>query len=316
MKQELISVIIPVYNVEKYLRRCLYSVLAQTYGNLEILLVDDGSADGSGKICDEALEGDKRIRVWHTKNRGPSRARNLGLENASGEYLLFVDSDDILSEDHIAFLYRQLQEKRADISICDYVSTEEEAFHETDGTQLMVWNGKEALKNLLYQKYFTTGPVCKLFRRAVFTDLRFPEGMLYEDTLTIAMAVGTAERVVYSDAVKYGYYQRKGSTMRSSYRSETYQYVEIAKELMNYVDKEYPDLHEAAVSRFLWANLFVWIKMPADAEDTKKRLIEANIRRYRFAVLRNPEVRWKNRGVILLSYLGQRALQQVYRWQQ
>ena len=225
MQEELISVIIPVYNVEDYLERCLKTVLAQTYENLEILLIDDGSTDGSGRICDEASEKDTRIRVWHTENQGPSAARNLGLDHVQGQYLLFADGDDILSVEYVSFLYEQLQKSKADIAVCRYVATKDGAFEETNGTKQLVWFGKEALENLLYQKYYTTGPVCKLFCREVFDGIRFPLGTLYEDTLAIAMAMGKARQVVYSDAIKYGYYQRAGSTMRSTYQEETWQYI-------------------------------------------------------------------------------------------
>lgn len=311
-KEELISAIIPVYNVEKYLERCLKAVLAQTYSNLEILLIDDGSTDGSGGICDEVSGKDARIQVWHTENRGPSAARNLGLDHAQGRYVLFVDSDDILAVDHVSFLYERLLESGADIAICDYVTTECDVFKETAGTEQRVWTGKEALKNLLYQKYYTTGPVCKLFDRNVWEGVRFPLGTLYEDTLAIAMVIGKARRVVYSDALKYGYFQRMGSTMRSMYREETWQYVEITKQLMEYVADTYPELYSAAVSRFVWANLFVWIKMPAGSYHDKDRQIRENLKRYRGQVLRDPQARKYNKGAILLSYLGQRALQTVY----
>lgn len=310
----LISVIVPVYNVEAYLKRCVDSICGQTYDNLEILLIDDGSTDRSGVICDEISAREGRIRVWHTGNQGPSAARNLGIEQARGEYLLFVDSDDILSLDHIAFLYERLSAEQADLSICNYVTTEQDTFSETEEHDRYVWSGEQALKYLLYQKYFTTGPVCKLYRRGLFTEVRFPEGTLYEDTMAIAQVVGKARNVVYSDAVKYGYFQRPSSTMRSSYNEETFQYVEITKQLMDYVRERYPELLPAAISRFVWANLFVWIKMPVSRESEKKKIVEKNIRRYRGQVLRDPEARYQNKGVLLLSYLGQGVLQKVYQW--
>lgn len=312
MQEELISVIIPVYNVEDYLERCLKTVLAQTYENLEILLIDDGSTDGSGRICDEASEKDTRIRVWHTENQGPSAARNLGLDHVQGQYLLFADGDDILSVEYVSFLYEQLQKSKADIAVCRYVATKDGAFEETNGTKQLVWFGKEALENLLYQKYYTTGPVCKLFCREVFDGIRFPLGTLYEDTLAIAMAMGKARQVVYSDAIKYGYYQRAGSTMRSTYQEETWQYIEITEQLMEYIMNTYPELQRAAVSRFVWANLFVWIKMPAGKYHEKEQQIRMNLKKYRGQVLRDRQARGYNKGVILLSYFGQRVLQTVY----
>jgi glycosyltransferase involved in cell wall biosynthesis len=313
MQEELISVIVPVYNVENYLQRCVESIQTQTYKNLEIILVDDGSKDASGKICDDLSKWDDRIKVWHTENRGPSAARNMGIDRAEGKYLLFVDSDDMIAVDHIEFLYRQLQEEQADVSICNYVATGDDTFLPTAERKRYSWSGEDALKYLLYQKYFTTGPVCKLYRKKLFDTVRFPEGTLYEDTLAIPQVVGQAQRVVYADAIKYGYYQRPGSTMRASYQEATYQYVEITQQLVDYVTRTYPTLRGAAISRFVWSNVFVWIKMPSGLRDEKERQVVYNIRKYRLQVLFDPHVRWKNKGVLMLSYLGQRTLQAVYR---
>ena len=311
MEKLLISVIIPVYNVEKYLPRCMDSVLGQTYQNIEVLLVDDGSKDSSGAICDQYAKRDERVRVWHTKNQGPSAARNLGIERAQGEYLLFVDSDDMISADHIQFLYEKLQMSNADLAICSYSVTDSDTFTESNQTMQLEWTGEQALECLLYQKYFTTGPWCKLFRKDVFKEVRFPVGTLYEDTLAIAQAVGKTHKVVYSDAVKYGYFQRTGSTMRSEYRAETLQYVSITAELAKYIEGEFPALKRAAISRFVWANIFVWIKMP-DPRSQEAMTVHNNIKKYRWQVLRDPKVRKKNKQVLYLSFLGHTVLKKVY----
>jgi len=315
MQKPLISVIIPVYNVEAYLERCVESVRKQTYRNLEILLVDDGSTDGSGSICDIFAQRDERVQVWHVENQGPSAARNLGIENARGDYLLFVDSDDMVSEDHVLFLYGMMNRAKADLAICNYTTTEKDTFLEQPEKRRLVWTGKKALEHLLYQRYFTTGPVCKLYRKALFETVRFPVGMLYEDTLAIAQVIGRANKVVYSDAVKYGYYQRPGSTMRSSYREDTFQYIEITRQLICYVDETFPQLRSAAISRYLWANIFVWIKMPCHIHDEKWERVQQNIKSYRCSVLMDPKVRVKNKMIILLSFFGQKMLQRVYQMQ-
>lgn len=303
--------IIPVYNVEAYLSRCMDSVLTQTYREIEVLLIDDGSKDGSGVICDRYAQRDGRVRVWHIPNQGPSAARNLGIENVQGEYLLFVDSDDMISSDHIEFLYERLHRSNADLAICNYTATDTDTFAETGQTMQLEWTGEQALECLLYQKYFTTGPVCKLFHKSLFETVRFPVGTLYEDTLAIAQAVGKAVKVVYSDAVKYGYFQRTDSTMRSEYRAETLQYVSITSELVDYIEREFPALKLAAISRFVWANIFVWIKMP-HSRSQEAFVVQNNIKKYRWQVLRDPKARMKNKQVLCLSFLGHTALKKVY----
>ena len=334
MTGERISVIIPVYNVEAYLGRCLDSVCGQTYENLEILLIDDGSSDASGEICDRAAAEDKRILVWHTENGGPSAARNLGIEKASADYLLFVDSDDIIAPDYIAFLYMQLKENDADLAVCGFEPIEGDRPPDREEKRRIVLKGSEALEDLLYQRHLNAGPWCKLYRSKLFAGVRFPIGTLYEDTLAVAQAVGNAEKTVYSDAVKYGYFQRAGSTMRSDYNPKTYQYVEVAEQLLQYVQEHYPDLTPAAISRYVWANLFVWIKLPGKSRESKyqgtvktrmgnkteneteitavRSAVEGNIKKYRRQVLKNPKVRRINKMVLLLSYLGHSLTQRVY----
>lgn len=203
----MISVIVPVYNVEPYLRKCLDSILAQTYRDLEILVIDDGSTDGSGEICDEYVEKDERIKVFHTENRGLSAARNLGIDNANGEWIGFVDSDDWVEQDFCKIPYEYALSYQADIVIFRFhiigkknqkwvfkpgVKTKEETLrliHEE--ASIVVWN--------------------KMFRSCLFNRVRFPEGKLYEDNAVTHRLIYEANDIYYSEAVLYNKVSREGN---------------------------------------------------------------------------------------------------------
>jgi glycosyltransferase involved in cell wall biosynthesis len=212
--QPLISVIIPVYNVEKYLRECVDSAINQTYNNLEIILVNDGSTDNSGCICDEYALNDNRVLVIHKTNNGPSAARNTGIDIAKGEYLHFIDGDDWIENDTIEILYLNLITYDADISSCGYYKV----FLDLKIRKLsnlsidvVALDREEAIKAVLERKYAETYAGGKLFRRHLFSAIRFPVNTLSEDAYIIIDLLLEANKVVFTTVSKYSYRQRKSS---------------------------------------------------------------------------------------------------------
>lgn len=208
----MISVIVPVYNVEPYLRKCLDSILAQTYQDLEILIIDDGSTDGSGKICDEYPEKDERIRVFHTENKGLSAARNLGLDNATGDWIGFIDSDDWIEPDMYEVLIKRAEETGADVVECgchaDYTTTS----YEHSAIQKTV-SGIDAVEALIRGE-IRTQVWNKIWRRHLFIDIRFPEGHSFEDVATTYKLVGNATVTGVAENT-YHWMQRKSSISQS-----------------------------------------------------------------------------------------------------
>lgn len=219
---ELVSVIIPVYNVEKYIRTCLDSVLAQSWTNLEIFLIDDGSDDGSEKICDEYAGRDKRIIVVHQANRGLSAARNAGLALAHGEYLVFVDSDDCIRRDFVQRLHQLMAEQAADIGICDYEcrkkgsfsgrKKKKETLRKLDAVQMLErWHGKDTrIETVVWNK---------MYRRTVFgideNRIIFPEGKLFEDVYITHRLIANAQSCVITSEKMYEYTIRKSGIVRA-----------------------------------------------------------------------------------------------------
>jgi len=194
---ELISVIVPVYKVEKYLERCVRSIQKQTYENLEIILVDDGSPDQCGALCDQYAQEDGRIKVLHKQNGGLSDARNAGIELASGSYIVFADSDDWLDRDMIDLLYRVLKRSNADIAECSYRNIYRDHIMEETSCSAALTEGDSvtALEGMLDWKYFKPVAWNKLYKREVFGTIRYPKGRLHEDEFTTYKYFYNAEKV-------------------------------------------------------------------------------------------------------------------------
>ncbi|MCD8220944.1 MAG: glycosyltransferase [Clostridiales bacterium] len=204
---DLISVVVPVYKVEKYLARCVESIQKQTYQNLEIILVDDGSPDQCGELCDNYAKKDPRIRVIHKENGGLSDARNVGIEAFSGEYLVFVDSDDWLDRDMIELLYRVSGMCGADITECSYRNIYTGKIkEETRCTgEIIEGNYVTALEGMLDWKYFKPVAWNKLYKRKVLGDIRYPKGKVHEDEFTTYKYFYQTDKVAYVDVSKYNY---------------------------------------------------------------------------------------------------------------
>lgn len=211
----LISIIVPIYNVEKYLVRCINSLVNQTYENLEILLVNDGATDSSPQIVDEFAEKDKRIKALHKENGGLSDARNYGIDRAKGEYLFFIDSDDWLDVDTIQVLQQIASEYQADIVECSYRNVyREEIIEESKCTaSIIVADRIKALEGMLDWKYFKAVAWNKLYHRSVIGDIRFPKGKIHEDEFTIYKYIYNAKKIVYIDVSKCNYDRTRESSI-------------------------------------------------------------------------------------------------------
>ena len=217
-----ISVIIPVYNVEKYLEKCIKSVISQEYKNLEIILVNDGSTDKSGEICDNYKLIDDRIKVMHKKNGGLSDARNCGLDNARGEYIAFLDSDDWIDKKLYSSLYNIINKYDADIAICNFKKVYKENEELNNIHSEFIYSNVEVLENIL-SKIGTQMIVSwnKLYKREVLKNMRFPVGKIHEDEFLTPMILYKANRIVYTEKELIYYRQRENSIMGSGFTNRS-----------------------------------------------------------------------------------------------
>ncbi|WP_270504404.1 glycosyltransferase family 2 protein [Eubacterium limosum] len=247
---EKISVIIPVFNVEKFLKKCVDSVVNQTYRNLEIILVDDGSTDNSSKLCDKFKKKDSRIVVIHKKNGGLSDARNIGISKASGKYISFVDSDDFVNLDMYEILHNELVNNGADIAVCGFFECYknkriENGFSNKDKCIL---TSKEAIVNL--DKIF---PMAwnKLYKKEIFSDIKYPVGKYNEDTFIILKILMKAERIVITNKKLYYYVKRNDSIMTEKFNIKHLDIIEAWKENLKIVKNSFPDIVDLIESRYI-----------------------------------------------------------------
>ena len=243
-----ISVIIPVYNVEKYLEKCLNSIINQTYKNLEIILVDDGSLDNSGAICDIYASKDNRIKVIHQENSGVSAAKNNGLKEATGELISFIDSDDTMDINFFDTLYNSLIETDADIALVGYKVVNEKGKLILDSItknnlkkdERVIYEGKDIIKELLLQKTINNFGWCKLFKKEVLCN--FKEGVTYEDIVFSVQVMMNAKKVVYTNSSHYNYLKRAKSITATISLKNLSDFALAIGERYNLIKENYSDL--------------------------------------------------------------------------
>lgn len=254
---EKISIIIPVYNVEEYLRQCIESVIGQTYNNIEIILVDDGSTDNSGSICDEYREKDSRIIVLHKENGGLSDARNTGINIATGKYITFIDSDDYISADMCQFLYDILKKEMAQISCCNRFMVYKnriEVYGKKEHYEVM--DSERAIEMMCTWDLVSVSAYAKLYLKDLFKEIRYPKGKINEDMYTTHKVFDLAEKIVYDATAKYYYRQRKGSITNS--KKINVNAMDASKEMVIFCERKYPKIINSAIRNYVFASIGVY----------------------------------------------------------
>ena len=315
--EELVSIIIPVYNVEKYLDRCIRSVLSQSYKKIEIVLVDDGSTDSCPKMCDDYAKTDSRIIALHKKNGGLSDARNYGLLFAKGKYVTFIDSDDCVEETYIQYLLENLEQFNADISMCSFrkfiTLSELKAQNEIAEGKLSVISGKEALERFCYHN-IPHEAWAKLYRIELFQDIKFPKGKIYEDYGTVYKLFYNSKKVVLGDAKKYFYFQRENSIMNNTFSLKNMDRAELTEEFLNFIKEKSPELEGASYTRALISYSMLLRDCPNTAENMETRIEIANkIREYSKEVIKHKNNKFSIICMAILSNISISWLQILLR---
>lgn len=318
MKKELVSVIIPVYNVETYLERCIESLLHQTYDMLEIIIVDDGSTDKCPDICDRYGKEYASVKVIHKKNGGLADARNTGLEHASGNFITFIDSDDFVSVYYIENLYKAMIWGNADLSVSMFENLPEGESLKSCTCSLQkdsikICSDEECLRSLLYQKGIETSAPGKLYKRESIGKLRFPKGHLYEDIIFVTTMISRSKKIAVIQNVDYYYFQRKGSIQYQSFSLKKLDCVKFSRELNEFIKKNYPVLSNAADCRYFGAICNIIFQIPKDQYEKEKRALWNDIKTYRINVIKDRHVRKKTKYAAVLSYLGYETMLYIYR---
>ncbi len=249
--EDLITVVIPIYKVEKYLQKCLDSIINQSYKNLEIILVNDGSPDNCGKICDEYAKKDTRIKVIHKENGGLSDARNIGIKNANGKYITFIDSDDYITEDYVEYLYELIKKYNVKLSICGIKTVwKETKIQKREKEKEELLNSKQAFENMLFAKGIEVAAYGKMYLTELWEEYEFPKGKAYEDTAVVYKLIEKAENIAYGNKKCYYYVARVGSiSKQQQFNKNEEDYIKHTKEMLEFISKKYPELQKA-VERF------------------------------------------------------------------
>ena len=292
----LISLIVPVYNAEARLPRCIASALIQTYPNYEIILVDDGSIDGSGKYCDDIERIDKRVRTIHKANGGSSEARNVGIEAAKGEFVAFLDADDYVSSNYLEMLYADLVDTDSDIAVSQLETVKEqnvgEIGHAVSGSgsescNLEVCTKYDALKKLLYDRGCSVSPCGKLYKSSLFEYVKYPVGMEYEDTEATYLLIRSSRRVSIRSNALYYYVLHDESKTHRQLSERSFDRYELARRVYNDAVNLDPSLTNGA-KRFLLAQTLAVLRLRSDDEQAysyRIKQLTAIARRYAGAVL-------------------------------
>ena len=313
----LISVIVPIYKVESYLHRCIDSIRNQEYENLEILLVDDGSPDNCGLICDEYANHDKRIKVIHKENGGLSDARNSALDVMNGEYVTFVDSDDFVSRFYIKNLYEAIKEKDCDISASWFVNYNEGdkvlQSRVVENTEIKKLSRVEAYKRMLYQDGFEISAWGKLYKSSLFDNVRYPIGKLYEDIPTTYKLMEKTDKIAVIPQVDYYYLQRNDSIAQACFNAQKLDGVNHMNDLRRFIMENYPQLRIAAECRYFSTvcNILFSIQ-PGDRYEKERKQLWYEVKKYRKSVLLNGEGRKKARVGAAISFLGYYTMRIIY----
>ena len=315
--QPKISVIIPAYNIENYIEKCVNSVLNQSFSDFEILLVDDGSKDNTPMICDKLGEKDKRITVIHKENGGLSDARNFGIRKSTGKYIAFIDGDDSVDKDYLKELHNLItMEDGIEVSIVSGVAFGENAIpNGTKATFSKVTTSEEIVKKVSLCDGIDQAVWGKLFLADLWKDFEFPVGKLYEDYLTIYRILAKTHKVAYSDAQMYFYFQHSESIMHMKCSEKTLFVLDVADQETEFMLKIWPNISDEIIGlqvRVYLKNLQQILNTGKDAFPNYQKRIIKLVKKHSGLLLRSKKIRRKDKIKILSFLMGKKVFLKVY----
>ncbi|WP_296117110.1 glycosyltransferase [uncultured Eubacterium sp.] len=307
---DLISVIVPVFNVEKYLVQCLESIINQTYKNLEIILCDDGSFDSSSEICDRYKILDNRVQVIHKKNGGLSDARNAGIDIAKGKYLTFVDSDDFILPNMIELLYDICITYQTDFAMCQCMECNDEdditclCLNPSKKNVVIFENIKKMEAYLVTNKIETTAWK-KLYRKNLFDDLRFPKGKIHEDAFTTYLLVDKAKRIGVTNEIGYVYRRNPLSIMNRGFSLKRLDIIEAKNKQLKFIKNKYPKLYKYGCTDLIYACNFCLKEMELGDfyDENIEKMIQKTYRQYSKYYLKAHNVSFKGKLFTLCAFI-------------
>lgn len=316
----LISVIVPVYKVEKYIEKCVKSIRQQSYQNLEIILVDDGSPDRCPRICDEFAQQDNRIVVIHKTNGGLSDARNAGIEIAQGDYLSFVDSDDYIHCQFIEVMYNNIKENDAQISICDLLQVNEDQIEEALlstrnlSNNYRLYSSQEMVREIIIDDTIQSYVCNKLYKCELFNQIRFPVGKIFEDRFVMYKLVVLAKKIIVSNFIGYYYLQRESSICGCEYCHNKMDFLEAQKNMLDFCLEKYPqykDDAEMAMAKAAFLVLTQYLRTDGKVKEDEEYLLFI-IKKYLRYYFKSGVPRFRQKCMALVLCLSYPIYKKIY----
>lgn len=310
---EIVSVVVPIYNVEKYLKRCIDSIINQSYQYLEIILVNDGSTDGCKQICKDYIKKDYRIKFIDKKNGGLSDARNKGISEATGRYITFIDSDDFIDKEYVKTLVDIIIHNNCDIACCDFYPFQEDEETKINyidrERKIQVYDKVKALEAMMYKKNMRNSACAKLFKKELFNKIQFPKGKLCEDLGTVYKLLDLSNKTCIINCKYYYYMQRKGSIIHSHFNINRMDGLYFAREQKDFIIENYPQIIDAAYNREFMEAIYILIIIPYNKKFKKQIIqIKESIKNNRNRVIKDKKAPLKTRLLALFSYFCIRNL--------
>lgn len=314
--EPLITVIVPIYKVQPYLKRCVDSIRMQSYQNLDILLIDDGSPDECPQMCDEFAKEDSRIRVIHQSNKGLAESRNIGISNAKGELISFVDSDDFIHRDMIKTLYGNMKKFNADLSCCGHTNIYPNGYIENASIQkrVKIYTTEEALSKFLFTYEIDVVSWNKLYKKELFDGVVFPKGLLYEDHYAVYKLIDRSQMIVYDTSSLYYYCKRVSSIGGAKFSPTIYQLSSALNAEESFIVGKYPHLAQTiALAKLTWLMTIYNKMIQSDLEDKdfvcKLHKMAGSLLK---VILNSREIHELRRFQLLIFYLNKSLYYRLY----
>lgn len=309
----LISVIVPVYNTAKYLSACLDSVIHQTYQNLEIILINDGSTDNSSSIIQDYVKKDSRIKVINQKNQGLSGARNQGLKKATGDYVTFVDSDDKIAPTMLANLISALQKTHSDIAVCSFqeIYPNGKVVHFNHNYLAQTYDTASALKAMLKEQGFMVSATMKLFPTQYFKDVKFPIGKLHEDVGTTFKLIMKASKVTFIPEELYLYIHHDDSIISQEFDNRKFDLITLTDQMCDDIDQKFPELKNITNERRIRARFSILRQIPLNHQKAKSLI--NYLKAHKNYITKNPEATTTDKIALRLALTSPKLFQLAYK---
>lgn len=312
-----VSIIIPMYNAEDYIDFCIKSLLEQTYKDLEIIMVDDGSIDRTYEICNEYKEKNRNIKIIKKENGGAADARNIGIANATGDYYTFVDSDDFIDKNYIERIVKIIEKEKCDIVITNLQKVQRRNIKKIYNKKIKkyIFSSEQAIEAVMYQKKFDSAVIGKFFNKRCFEEIKFPKGNIYEDIAIICNLFDMANKIVFTNVNGYYYFIREESITHSKFVSQKMQLIGVCEANQKFIAEKYPRLEKAAIARKTNSALHLYLQISNDEKykyNKEENKIWNIIKENRKNVLVNRKVRLKTKLALIFSIFGKGLLKQKF----